>query len=86
MISFIVCSVNEKLRDALASNPERTVGVPYEIIAFDNREAALELTRVVYVQRSVCGDEDFFAFTEKNPDFCTLSGRATGELTEILKK
>ena len=73
MISFIVCSVNEKLRDALASNPERTVGVPYEIIAFDNREAALGLPAYYMCSAVYAEMKIFLPLRKKIPTFVLYS-------------
>ena len=36
MISIIICSISEKMLADVSYNIEKTIGVPYEIIAFDN--------------------------------------------------
>lgn len=37
MISILVCSINERLRENLITNIDRTIGVPYELLYQDNR-------------------------------------------------
>lgn len=45
MFTVITCSVNPDAASALRANIEATAGVPFEFMAFDNREA----------QRGICG-------------------------------
>lgn len=46
MISVIICSINPEFRAQLKENIEQTIGVPFEYIAFDNRELKYGITRV----------------------------------------
>ncbi len=46
MVSILVCSVNPSLLHQLKENIESTIGVPYEILAFDNRKSNEGLCRV----------------------------------------
>ena len=46
MLSIINCSVNEQYLKDLEINIKETIGVPYEIIVFDNRNINYGLTKV----------------------------------------
>lgn len=39
MISIVICSVKPELLEAVTRNIEATIGVPYQLIAIDNRQA-----------------------------------------------
>lgn len=46
MITIITCSIRPNQLEDFKKNIEETIGVPYEIIAFDNREAQYGLCKV----------------------------------------
>ena len=46
MISIIVCSTNADLLAKLRLNVEATIGTPYELLAFDNRDAKKGIAEV----------------------------------------
>ncbi len=46
MISVVICSVNPVLLKKISKNIEETIGVPFEIVAIDNRKAPKGLAAV----------------------------------------
>ncbi len=46
MLSIITCSVSPERLQAFKENIAATIGIPYEIIAFDNRQKGFGLTKV----------------------------------------
>ncbi len=50
MISVIVCSIDPALLSQLVLNIEQTIGVPFEMLAFDNRETNKSLCAVYNLQ------------------------------------
>ncbi|RZK11395.1 MAG: hypothetical protein EOO46_06940, partial [Flavobacterium sp.] len=52
MISIIVCSVREALRDALRSNVAETIGVPYEFIIIENEKTYYSISQAYNIGAS----------------------------------
>ncbi|HVY76474.1 MAG TPA: glycosyltransferase [Puia sp.] len=46
MFSILVCSVNEDYLSALKTNLSETIGLPYELLVWDNRKSPLPITAV----------------------------------------
>jgi hypothetical protein len=46
MISIVICSISKKLREELAVNIEKTIGVEFEVIIIDNSEANYSICKV----------------------------------------
>ncbi len=46
MITFICCSIRPEMVQTLEQNIKETIGVPFEFIAFDNRENGLGICKV----------------------------------------
>lgn len=65
MISIIVCSVNPILLDGLRLNIEATIGVPFELLAFDNREQQLGIT-TVYNRQAAKAKYDSICFIHED--------------------
>lgn len=46
MFSILVCSINEDYLSALKTNLSETIGLPYELLVWDNRKSPLPITAV----------------------------------------
>ena len=46
MISVIICSINPELLSGVAVTIEKTIGLPFELLYFDNREAKKSICKV----------------------------------------
>lgn len=80
MISLIACSVNSERAKAFQKNIERTIGIPHEIIIFDNREKKYGLAKAY----NLCASQsryDYLCFIHEDIAFHSLNW---GEL--ILQK
>ncbi len=62
MISIITCSINPEYQSQLKENIERTIGVPFEYIPFDNRELKYGITRVY----NICAEKAIY------PNLCFI--------------
>lgn len=52
MISVIICSINSRFCQQLKNNIAETIGVPYEVIAIDNRESNNGICKVYNIGAS----------------------------------
>lgn len=70
MYSIICCSVKPELAEALRQNVAATIGVPFEFIAFDNREKGYGLCQV-YNQCARRARYDLLCFVHEDVVFQT---------------
>ena len=70
MISIIVCSVNPALLSQLTRSVEQTIGVPFEILAFDNRTENKGLC-TVYNQQGSQATYSILCFIHEDVSFET---------------
>ena len=78
MISVIICSINPVLLSQLALNIEQTIGVPYEMLTFENRKAGKGLCSV-YNQLGKQAKYDILCFIHEDVLFETKNwGKKVG--------
>lgn len=65
MISVIICSVDTKLLTTVTSNIKSTIGVPYELIAIDNRNSNKGICRI-YNEADEKAIYDVFCFIHED--------------------
>jgi hypothetical protein len=71
MISIIVCSVNPQLLSSFTKNVEDTIGVPFEIIAIDNRKDNDGICKV-YNRGARLSNYNFLCFIHEDVLFHTI--------------
>ncbi|MBK1438644.1 hypothetical protein JHJ32_01465 [Parapedobacter sp. ISTM3] len=70
MISIVISSVNAKQLDRVSGNINRTIGVPYEIIAFENAEGKYGIAEI-YNDGVRKAKYDMLCFTHEDVEFHT---------------
>lgn len=70
MISIIICSINPNLVKALEKNVESTIGVPYEFMAYDNRNTGKGIC-AVYNECALKAKYDILFFIHEDVLFHT---------------
>ncbi len=68
MISVVICSVKPELLEAVTRNIEATIGVPYQLIALDNRQANRGLC-AVYNEGARRARHDLVCFMHEDVEF-----------------
>ena len=82
MISVIICSVNPQLLNNVTANIKSTIGVPFEIIAIDNRNTGKGICKV-YNEAAEKAMYDFLCFVHEDVIFHTKAWG--GVLIQLLK-
>jgi hypothetical protein len=83
MISVIICSVNPELLSQVSNNIQDTIGVPYEIIATDNRGSAKGICQV-YNEAAAKAKYDILCFIHE--DIIIKSNDWGTELASLFKQ
>ncbi len=68
MISVIICSVNPELSEEIIKNIGNTIGIPHEILVFDNRQASLKIAEV-YNRQAQLAKYSYLVFVHEDIAF-----------------
>lgn len=71
MLSIITCSVSVNLLNQLSASLDRTVNVPYELIAFDNSKVNYSLAKAYNIAAS-SAKNDFIVFIHEDIEFLEI--------------
>lgn len=86
MISIIVASTNQFLLSNLKENIEKTIGVPYEIISFDNKNGRKGLCRI-YNEGAAKAKFEVVCFSHEDIEFKTFNwGKIVEDVFKINEK
>lgn len=72
MFSIIICSINPGFLTNLSKNIKETIGVPYELLPFDNRETKFGICKV-YNQQAEIAQYPYLLFIHEDILFETLN-------------
>ncbi len=72
MISILVCSIRSDLKEKLAINIRKTIGVEFELTFFDNSKEDLPIT-TVYNKLASAANYDFLCFVHEDVLFHTIN-------------
>ncbi|KEO75288.1 glycosyltransferase [Anditalea andensis] len=70
MLSIIICSINPDYLSAITISIDQTIGVPYELIAFNNKNDSKGIT-TVYNQGVAKAKYEHLCFVHEDVNFCT---------------
>jgi hypothetical protein len=72
MVSIIICSINKQHLTRISKNIEDTIGVPFELLVWDNRDANLGLS-AVYNRMAARAKYPYLCFVHEDVIFKTES-------------